>query len=115
MRTMVYSLFWVMQDLYHQPYRQENRGSISPWEPAGIASASAGLFPCKAKRPPLLSRDSLNNTHRLLSSSFLGLPYRILNIHHKKELLRSLWVHIIEYIYIYMYIIYGPVISYTIL
>ena len=31
-------------------------------------------------------------THRLLSSSFLGLPYRILNMSHKKELLRSLWV-----------------------
>ena len=31
-------------------------------------------------------------THRLLSSSFLGLPYRILNTTHKKELLRSLWV-----------------------
>ena len=27
-----------------------------------------------------------------LSSSFLGLPYRILNINHKKELLRGLWV-----------------------
>ena len=25
-------------------------------------------------------------THRPLSSSFLGLPYRILNINHKKEL-----------------------------
>ena len=31
-------------------------------------------------------------THRLLRSSFLGLPYRILNTNHKKELLRSLWV-----------------------
>ena len=31
-------------------------------------------------------------THRLQSSSFLGLPYRILNINHKKELLWSLWV-----------------------
>ena len=31
-------------------------------------------------------------THRLLTSSFLGLPSRILNINHKKELLRSLWV-----------------------
>ena len=31
-------------------------------------------------------------THRLLSSSFLGLPCRILNMSHKKELLRSLWV-----------------------
>ena len=30
--------------------------------------------------------------HRPLSSSFLGLPYRILNIIHKKELLRGLWV-----------------------
>ena len=32
------------------------------------------------------------NTHRPLSSSFLGLPCRILNINHKKELFRSLWV-----------------------
>ena len=31
-------------------------------------------------------------TLRLLSSSFLGVPYRILNMNHKKELLRSLWV-----------------------
>ena len=31
-------------------------------------------------------------TYRLPSSSFLGLPYRILHINHKKELLRSLWV-----------------------
>ena len=29
---------------------------------------------------------------KLLSSSLLGLPYRILNINHKKELLRGLWV-----------------------
>ena len=28
-------------------------------------------------------------THGPLSSSFLGLPYRILNIDHKKELLRE--------------------------
>ena len=33
------------------------------------------------------------NTHRLLSSSLLGLPYRILNTNHKQELLRSLWVY----------------------
>ena len=32
------------------------------------------------------------STHRPLSSCFLGLPYRILNINHKKELLRGLWV-----------------------
>ena len=29
-------------------------------------------------------------SHGPLSSSFLGLPYRILNINHKKELLRGL-------------------------
>ena len=34
-------------------------------------------------------------THRPLSSSFLGLPYRILNTSHKKELLRGLWVYYI--------------------
>ena len=32
------------------------------------------------------------STHRLLSSSFLGLPERVLRKDHKKELLRSLWV-----------------------
>ena len=32
------------------------------------------------------------SNHRLLASSFLGFPYRILNRNHKKELLRSLWV-----------------------
>ena len=30
--------------------------------------------------------------HRPLSSSYWGLPYRILNINHRKELLRGLWV-----------------------
>ena len=36
---------------------------------------------------------SSGHTHRLLSSSFfLGLPYGILSMNHKKELLRSLWV-----------------------
>ena len=32
------------------------------------------------------------STHRPLSRSCLGLPYWILNITHKKELLRGLWV-----------------------
>ena len=32
------------------------------------------------------------STHRPQSSSFLGLPYRILNMNPKKELLRGLWV-----------------------
>ena len=31
-------------------------------------------------------------THRPLSSSLLGLPYRVLSMNHKKELLRGLWV-----------------------
>ena len=30
--------------------------------------------------------------HRPLSSSFLGLPYRIRSINHKKELLKGPWV-----------------------
>ena len=34
----------------------------------------------------------VKSTHRLRRSSFVGLPYRILNTNHKKELLRSLWV-----------------------
>ena len=33
-------------------------------------------------------------THRPLSSSSLGLPYRILYINPKKELLRGLWVRL---------------------
>ena len=35
----------------------------------------------------------LGPTHRPLSSSFLELPYRVLNTNHKKELLRGLWVN----------------------
>ena len=31
-----------------------------------------------------------DSAHRPLSSSFVGLPYRILNMNHKKELLRGL-------------------------
>ena len=34
----------------------------------------------------------LSLTHRPLSGSFLGLPYRVLNMSHNKELLRGLWV-----------------------
>ena len=52
------------------------------------------LGSCKMKTD-LPRRGSLMETmgtHRPLSSSFLGLPYRILNMNHKKELLRGLWV-----------------------
>ena len=47
----------------------------------------------------LLSQSD-TRTHRLLSSSFLGLPYRVLNICPEKELLRILWVsgHITLYV-----------------
>ena len=34
----------------------------------------------------------LGHTHGPLSSSFVGLPHRILYINHKKELLGGLWV-----------------------
>ena len=36
-------------------------------------------------------------THRPHSSSFLGLPCRILNMNPKKELLRGLWVSLFNY------------------
>ena len=42
----------------------------------------------------VLRIQGLGCTHRPLSSSFLGLPYGILDINHKKELLRGLWVGI---------------------
>ena len=38
------------------------------------------------------SRRSVPTTHTPQSSSFLGLPYRILNMNPKKELLWGLWV-----------------------
>ena len=49
----------------------------------------------------MLSKDrvepsTLNLTHGLRSSSFFGLPYRILNMNHKQALLRSLWVKAIQ-------------------
>ena len=51
-----------------------------------LNSLGAGGWSC----PRFLASAS---THRPLSSSFLGLPYRILDINpQKKELLRGLWV-----------------------
>ena len=44
-----------------------------------------------------MRRGGLRFTHRPLSSSFLGLPYRILNINHKKELFGGLWVGFREF------------------
>ena len=37
---------------------------------------------------------NLKSTHSPLTSSLLGLPYGMLNIKHKKELLRGLWVNL---------------------
>ena len=42
------------------------------------------------------SRDPLIPTHRPQSSSFVGLPYRILNMNPKKELLWGLWVDMFQ-------------------
>ena len=39
-----------------------------------------------------LGQNTLKGSTRHDVLSFLGLPYRILNINHKKELLRGLWV-----------------------
>ena len=39
-----------------------------------------------------LSLAASRSTHRPRSSSFLGLPYRMQNINHKKEPLRGLWL-----------------------
>ena len=57
------------------------------WDPRPLPTF--GFGPCKVRQKGNYNGDY---THRLLSSSFLGLPYRILNMNHKKELLRSLWV-----------------------
>ena len=48
--------------------------------------------PCASLNPQPGASVILFFTHRLQTSSFLGLPYMILNISHKKELLWSLWV-----------------------
>ena len=48
----------------------------------------------------VLRAKGLALTHTTLSSSFWGLPYRILNINQKKELLRGLWVVIRSTIFI---------------
>ena len=40
----------------------------------------------------ILGLGGLGFTQRPRSSSFWGLPYRVLNMNHKKDLLRSLWV-----------------------
>ena len=58
----------------------------------GYAPSVLGAETC-IPNPELQARTLHSFPHRPLSSSFLGLPYRILNITHKKELLRGLWVY----------------------
>ena len=62
-------------------------GSILASMPATQLARPQG--PLREKALHVLLRQT---THRPLNSSVLGLPYRIPNINHKKELLRSLWV-----------------------
>ena len=63
--------------------RQDLAGSSSD---QAAATSQAGVLDGQV-RP----RAKPQQTHRLRSSSFLGLPYRILNMNQEKELLRSLW------------------------
>ena len=51
-------------------------------------------MPCRG--PYRSNRVWLQFTHRPRSNSFLGLPYRILNIIHRKELLKGPWVVYID-------------------
>ena len=57
---------------------------------AGFDREFEGMIPCSEA---LGSATLQTLTHSPLSSSFLGLSYRILNINHKEELLRGLWVN----------------------
>ena len=46
MGIMVYSLLWVMQDLYHQPYVHENPGR-GPWGSRKLEAVNVGEFEVK--------------------------------------------------------------------
>ena len=54
------------------------------WKPAALLIACFGTASARLN-------GFMAGPHRLLSSSFLGLPYRILNMNLKKELLRGPW------------------------
>ena len=53
---------------------------------------SRRMPPKMTTRKPSSSKRTLDITHRPQSNSFLGLPYRILNMNLKKQLLWGLWV-----------------------
>ena len=69
-------------------------GRISGDRPSSLSLAWAETAPKFPERAVEVFLTRVRVTHRLLSSSFLGLPYRILNMNHKKELLRSLWLKV---------------------
>ena len=56
------------------------------------SSGTSNTLKLENTAQPLPGDSALYSTHRPPSSSFFGLPYRILNINHKRELLRGLWV-----------------------
>ena len=57
-----------------------------------VTQVCLSIIPIKVLMTLLTKSHDPPSTHKILSSSFLGLPYRVPNINHKKELLRSLWV-----------------------
>ena len=61
----------------------------SPGLYKGAVAACHKTSTANTKDPAI--QNNVKYTHRPLSSSFLGLPYRILTMNHKKEQLRSLW------------------------
>ena len=67
-----------VQGFFKGSWRVRARWGLGPW----------GLWGFRASLKLL----EVVHTHRLRSSSFLGLPYRILYMNPQKELLWSLWV-----------------------
>ena len=59
----------------------------------GLLGTHGEETPCAALHTPLNPISPSKATRGPLSSSFLGLPYRMQNINHKKELRRGLWVN----------------------
>ena len=62
------------------------------WGTSALGFPKLLQFPRSKPESPGVPKPKPPYSHRPLSSSFLELPYRILNINYKRELLRSLWV-----------------------
>ena len=69
MGIMVYSLLWVMQDLYHQPY-------VKTFDPKIRTTCMLGAL--GEGQASLLWVFGSASTHRPLSRSLLGFIFRIL-------------------------------------